>query len=84
MDEFKEQDKEYPTNVHNIPDNFFYLWLVKLPNQLLPMRNVQHAIYLIPDAPLQQNMLNWRGKLMNYLLKALFEKAWVLVEFLLY
>ena len=58
VDEFKEQDKEYPTNVHNIPDNFFYLWLVKLPNQLLPMRNVQHAIYLIPDAPLQQNMLN--------------------------
>ena len=58
VDEFKEQDKEYPTNVHNIPDDFFYLWLVKLPNQLPPMHNVQHAIYLIPDAPLQQNMLN--------------------------
>ncbi|RVW77677.1 Retrovirus-related Pol polyprotein from transposon 297 [Vitis vinifera] len=52
VEEFKEQDKEYPTNVHKILDDFSDLWPVELPNQLSPMRDVQHAIDLIPGASL--------------------------------
>ncbi|KAL6341965.1 hypothetical protein AAG906_038211 [Vitis piasezkii] len=48
VEEFKEQDKEYPTNVRKILDDFSDLWPVELPNQLPPMRDVQHAIDLIP------------------------------------
>ncbi|RVW94306.1 Retrovirus-related Pol polyprotein from transposon 297 [Vitis vinifera] len=52
VEEFKEQDKKYPTNVHKILDDFSNLWPVELPNQLPPMRDVQHAIDLIPGASL--------------------------------
>ena len=52
VEEFKEQDKEYPTNVRKILDDFFELWLAELPNQLPPLRDVQHAIDLIPGASL--------------------------------
>ena len=50
VEEFKEQDKKYPTNVRKILDNFSDLWPVELPNQLPPMRDVQHVIDLIPGA----------------------------------
>ncbi|RVW31891.1 Transposon Ty3-G Gag-Pol polyprotein [Vitis vinifera] len=52
VEEFKEQDKEYPTNAHKILDDFSDLWPAKLPNELPPMRNVQHAIDLILGASL--------------------------------
>ena len=52
VEEFKEQDKEYPTNVCKILDDFSDLWPTELPNQLPPMRDIQHAIDLIPDASL--------------------------------
>ena len=84
VEEFKEQDKEYPTNVRKILDDFSDLWPVELPNQLPSMRDIQHAIDLIPGAslpnlpaykmnPTKHDEL--KGKLMNYLLKALFVKA---------
>ena len=47
-----QQNKEYPTNVRKILDDFFDLWPVELLNQLPHMRDVQHAIDLIPDASL--------------------------------
>ena len=52
VEEFKEQDKKYPTNVRKILDDFSDLWLAELPNQLSPLRDVQHAIDLIPGASL--------------------------------
>ena len=52
VEEFKEQDKEYPTNIRKILDDFSNLWPIDLPNQLLSMRDIQHAIDLIPDASL--------------------------------
>ena len=52
VEEFKEQDKEYPTNVRKILDDFSDLWPVELPNQLPSMRDIQHAIDLIPGASL--------------------------------
>ena len=52
VEEFKEQDKEYPTNVRKIFDDFSDLWPAKLPNQLPPMCDIQHAIDLIPSASL--------------------------------
>ncbi|RVW74342.1 Transposon Ty3-I Gag-Pol polyprotein [Vitis vinifera] len=52
VEEFKEQDKEYPANVRKILDDFSNLWPVELPNQLPFMCEVQHAIDLIPDASL--------------------------------
>ncbi|RVW78848.1 Transposon Ty3-G Gag-Pol polyprotein [Vitis vinifera] len=52
VEEFKEQDKEYPANVRKILDDFSDLWPAELPNQLPPMRDVQHAIDLIPGASL--------------------------------
>ena len=84
VEEFKKQDKEYPTNVRKILDDFSDLWPVELPNQLPSMRDIQHAIDLIPGASLP-NLPTYKmnptkhdelkGKLMNYLLKALFMKA---------
>ena len=50
--ESKEQDKEHPTIVHNILNDFSDLWPIELPNQLPPLRDVQHAIDLIPNASL--------------------------------
>lgn len=32
INESKEKDKEYPTKVWNILDDFSNLWLAKLPN----------------------------------------------------
>ena len=52
VEEFKEKDKEYPANVCKILDDFSYLWPTELPNQLFPLRDVQHAIDFIPDASL--------------------------------
>ena len=52
VEEFKEQDKEYPINVRKILDDFSNLWSTELPNQLPPMRDVQHAIDMIPGASL--------------------------------
>ena len=52
VEEFKEQDKEYVANVRKILDDFSDLWPAELPNQPPPMRDVQHAIDLIPDASL--------------------------------
>ncbi|RVW23299.1 Retrovirus-related Pol polyprotein from transposon 297 [Vitis vinifera] len=52
VEEFKEHDKEYPANVRKILDDFSDLWPIELPNQLPPMRDVQHAIDLIPGASL--------------------------------
>ena len=52
VEEFKEQDKEYPTNICKILDDFSDLWPAELPNQLPPMRDIQHAIDLIPGASL--------------------------------
>ena len=52
VEEFKKQDKEYPTNVRKILDDFSDLWPVELPNQLPSMRDIQHAIDLIPGASL--------------------------------
>ena len=52
VEEFNEQDKEYPANVRKILDDFSDLWPAELPNQLPPLRDVQHAIDLIPDASL--------------------------------
>ena len=52
VEEFKEQDKEYSANVRKILDDFSDLWPAELPNQLPPMRDVQHAIHLIPGASL--------------------------------
>ena len=52
VEEFKEQDKEYPTNICKILDDFSDLWPVELPNQLPPMRDIQHAIDLILGASL--------------------------------
>ena len=47
-----QQNKEYPTNVRKILDDFFDLWPVELLNQLPHMRDVQHAIDLIPSVSL--------------------------------
>ncbi|WKA05219.1 hypothetical protein VitviT2T_023197 [Vitis vinifera] len=52
VEEFKEQDKEYPTNARKILDDFSDLWPAELPNELPPMRDVQHTIDLIPGASL--------------------------------
>ncbi|RVW88094.1 Transposon Ty3-G Gag-Pol polyprotein [Vitis vinifera] len=52
VEEFKEQDKEYPANVCKILDDFYDLRPAELPNQLPLMRDVQHAIDLIPNASL--------------------------------
>ncbi|RVW35958.1 hypothetical protein CK203_078255 [Vitis vinifera] len=52
VEEFKEQDKEYPANARKILDDFSDLWPAELPNELPPMRDVQHAIDLIPGASL--------------------------------
>ncbi|RVW14690.1 Transposon Ty3-G Gag-Pol polyprotein [Vitis vinifera] len=52
VEEFKEKDKEYPANVRKILDDFSDLWPTELPNQLFPLRDVQHAIDLIPSASL--------------------------------
>ncbi|RVW49578.1 Transposon Ty3-I Gag-Pol polyprotein [Vitis vinifera] len=52
VEEFKEQDKEYPANARKILDDFSDLWPVELSNELPPMRDVQHAIDLIPGASL--------------------------------
>ncbi|RVW75504.1 Transposon Ty3-I Gag-Pol polyprotein [Vitis vinifera] len=52
VEEFKEQDKEYPANARKILDDFSNLWPVELPNELPPMRDIQHAIDLIPGASL--------------------------------
>ncbi|RVW96613.1 Transposon Ty3-G Gag-Pol polyprotein [Vitis vinifera] len=52
VEEFKEQDKEYPANARKILDDFSDLWPVELPNELPPMRDIQHAIDLIPGASL--------------------------------
>ena len=52
VEEFKEQDKEYPANVRKILDDFSDLWPAELPNELPPMRDIQHAIDLIPGASL--------------------------------
>ncbi|KAL6320193.1 hypothetical protein AAG906_004702 [Vitis piasezkii] len=52
VEEFKEQDKEYPANVCKILDDFSDLWPAELPNELPPMRDVQHAIDLILGASL--------------------------------
>ena len=35
VEEFKEQDKEYPANVRKILDEFSDLWPAELPNQFL-------------------------------------------------
>ncbi|RVX15438.1 Transposon Ty3-I Gag-Pol polyprotein [Vitis vinifera] len=47
-----KKDKEYPANARKILDDFSDLWPAELPNELPPMRDVQHAIDLIPDASL--------------------------------
>ncbi|KAL6327493.1 hypothetical protein AAG906_021568 [Vitis piasezkii] len=52
VEEFKEQDKEYPANARKILDDFSDLWPEELPYELPPMRDVQHAIDLIPGASL--------------------------------
>ncbi|KAL6319150.1 hypothetical protein AAG906_011234 [Vitis piasezkii] len=52
VEEFKEQDKEYPANVRKILDDFSDLWPAELPNQLPLMRDVQHTIDLILGASL--------------------------------
>ncbi|RVW54072.1 Transposon Ty3-I Gag-Pol polyprotein [Vitis vinifera] len=52
VEEFKEQDKEYPANARKILDDFSDLWPAELPNELPPMRDIQHAIDLIPGASL--------------------------------
>ena len=52
VEEFKEQDKEYPKNVRKILDDFSDLWPTEFPNQLPPMCGVQHTIDLIPGASL--------------------------------
>ncbi|RVX03295.1 Transposon Ty3-G Gag-Pol polyprotein [Vitis vinifera] len=52
VEEFKEQDKEYPADARKILDDFSDLWPVELPNELPPMRDIQHAIDLIPGASL--------------------------------
>ncbi|RVW65530.1 hypothetical protein CK203_022085 [Vitis vinifera] len=48
----KRTDKEYPANARKILDDFSDLWPVELPNELPPMRDIQHAIDLIPGASL--------------------------------
>ncbi|RVX03925.1 Transposon Ty3-I Gag-Pol polyprotein [Vitis vinifera] len=50
VEEFKEQDKEYPASARKILDDFSDLWPAELPNELPPMRDIQHAIDLIPGA----------------------------------
>ena len=47
VNEFKEQDKEYPIEVRNILDDFSDLWTVELPNQLPLMRNIQLTTSLL-------------------------------------
>ena len=52
VEEFKEQDKEYPTNIRKILNDFSNLWPTELLNQLPLMHDIQHAIDLIPVASL--------------------------------
>ena len=52
VEEFKEQDKEYPTNIRKILNDFSNLWPTELLNQLPLMHDIQHAIDLIPIASL--------------------------------
>ncbi|RVW76445.1 Transposon Tf2-12 polyprotein [Vitis vinifera] len=52
VEEFKEQDKEYPANACKILDDFSDLWPTELRNELPHMRDVQHAIDLILGASL--------------------------------
>lgn len=40
INESKEKDKEYPTKVWNILDDFYDLWLVELSNELPLMHNI--------------------------------------------
>ena len=52
VEEFKEQDKEYPTNIRKILNDFSNLWPIELLNQLPLMHDIQHAIDLILVASL--------------------------------
>ena len=52
VEEFKEQDKEYPTNIRKILNDFSNLWPTELLNQLPLMHDIQHAIDLILVASL--------------------------------
>ena len=47
MDEFKENDKQYPIEVCNILDDFFDWWLTILPNKLLPIHDIKLTTILL-------------------------------------